>query len=596
MRLLLLLLLFNFWLFGEVIEKFHTDLIVVNNQKVVVKESIRYNFGSQAKHGIFLDIPKNDTKLSHLQVLQNGTEVPYKIFRKKEFYRIRIGDPQKVITGRNDYKISFTLEGMIVRKFGNKNKIIFDFIGTGWRVPIKEASGRLFLPSKLQKGSFTVQGFRGGFGSQKPIVVKRVGTLLEFHTSNLAPHEGVTLSVTFDPSLMEASSAPSDAYYKNPLYYLFLAPIIALFYYFAKRYNFFGDIGSIAPRYHPPKDLTLLEAGLLKDNFVDFEEIKPTILELANLGYLKVESENGKLYLHKIEKENAQLTKDQQMVYDALFEDGNIISNSALKIEKSLFENIRNFLHESLVQKGYFGSKVSSARHSFLFAAIFTALITVGGFFYYIFRDSGFESIVPLLVASLFILIGAANLIGGIKSRNFFVILFSIVWILFALFFLANSLQSEDLLISIGLMLGLIAIGTYMIYRRMNTLTFKGVLAKRHLLGLREFIDKAQKDKIKYFLAEDPFYLDKLLPYALLFGLNKHWLQLYQELDTPLPQWYEGDINTFTDIDFDTEEFDPNANQFDGFTPNGITIDSRDFSDFGDFSGGGFGGGGGDSW
>ncbi|HHC11247.1 MAG TPA: DUF2207 domain-containing protein [Campylobacterales bacterium] len=158
------------------------------------------------------------------------------------------------------------------------------------------------------------------------------------------------------------------------------------------------------------------------------------------------------------------------------------------------------------------------------------------------------------------------------------------------------SIQSKDLLISIGLMLGIIAVGTYMIYKRMNTLTFKGVLAKRHLFGLREFIDKAEKDKIKFFLKEDSHYLDKLLPYAMLFGLNEHWLKLYQDLETPLPQWYDGDIGSFSHIDFEPHQFNPNDNKFDGFTPNDISIDSRDFSDFGGFSGGGFGGGGGGSW
>lgn len=595
MRLLLLTLLCNFWLFGEVIEQFHTDLVVLSNEKVVVKEQIKYNFQESHRHGIYLDIPKNKTKISNLKVSQNGVSTPYKLFRKKEFYRVRIGDPNRYISGVVDYKISFSLEGLIVRKYKDKNAIIFDFIGTGWKVPIQYANGKLYLPKELQ-GKVSLQGFRGSFGSKEPVAIKTSGSVVEFSSDNLAPHEGVTLLAAFDPSLMALSKEPSNTYYEEPIYYLFLAPILALFYYFAKRYNFFGDIGSIAPRYRPPEDLTLLEAGLLKDNFVDFEEVKPVILELANLGYLKIETQDGELYLHKLDKDNSGLSHDQAKVYNAVFEESSMVANKGLKVEQSLFENIKKYLHQSLVEKGYFGSKVSSARSSFLFAATFTALLTVGGFFYYIFRDSGFEALMPSGVASFFIVMGVVNLIGGIKSRTVGTILFSIVWILFSLFFLAMSIQSKDLLISIGLMLGIIAVGTYMIYKRMNTLTFKGVLAKRHLFGLREFIDKAEKDKIKFFLKEDSHYLDKLLPYAMLFGLNEHWLKLYQDLETPLPQWYDGDIGSFSHIDFEPHQFNPNANKFDGFTPNDISIDSRDFSDFGGFSGGGFGGGGGGSW
>ena len=595
MRLLFLALLFNFWLFGEVIEQFHTDLVVVNNEKVIVKEKIRYNFESLSRHGIYLDIPKNQTILSNLKVSKSGSATPFKLFRKKDFYRIRIGDPNSYVGGVVDYKISFTLKGKIVRKYNNKHAIIFDSVGTHWEVPIKRAEGRVYLPKRLQH-KVEVQGFRGKFGSKEPVAVQNDGTTLSFQADNLKPYEGITLLIQFNPSLMTLSKEPSLAYYKEPLYYLFLAPILALFYYFSKKYNFFGDIGSIAPRYRPPKDLTLLEAGLLKDNFVDFDEIKPTILELANLGYITIVTEDGQLFLKKEEKESSRLSEDQRVVYDAIFSVGDFVPNSEIKIEKPLFDKIKSYLHNSLVEKGYFGSKISTARQSFLFAAISAGLLTVGVFFYYIFRESGFEAFVPVAVSGFFIVTGIVNLIGGIRSRSFGTILFSVVWILFSLFFLATSIQSKDLIISIALMLAIIAIGTYMIYRQMNTLTFKGILAKRHLFGLREFIDKAEKDKIKFFLKEDSHYLDKLLPFAMLFGLNKHWLKLYEDLETPLPEWYNGDMGSFSHIDFTPSEFNPNSNSFDGFTPNDVSIDAGDFTDFGGFSGGGFGGGGGGSW
>ena len=596
MRALTLLFLFTIWLFGEAIESYHTDLVVLNNQKVVVTEDITYNFGTIRKHGIYRDIPKNKTKLENLKVTQNGYPVAFKLFRKKEYYRIRIGDPNYYVTGVVRYKISYNLEGKVVRKLNQKNAIIFDFIGTGWSVPIKEASGRLFLPKELQKGSLEIEGFRGRFGSKEPIKITRSGSLLEFHTYNLQPKEGVTLLVAFDPSLMEASKEPSSPSYKNPLYYLFFAPILALFYYFAKEYNLFGDIGSIAPRYRPPKELTILEAGLLKDNFVDFEELKAAIIELANLGYLKIEKIDSELYLKKLPKERSALSLDQQRLLEEIFSVGELVPNSQIRVEKGLFERLKEGLHQSLVDKGYFGSKVSTARQLFLFAATALGLLTLAGFFYYTFRESGYEALIPAAVASFFIMLGVVNFIAAYKSKSISTMLFFSLWILFSLLFLATSLQSKDLLISIGLMVLVIAVGGYIIYRGMNTLTLKGVLAKRHLLGLKEFIERAERDKIKFFLKEDPRYLDKLLPYAVLFGLNKHWLKLYQELNSDLPEWYEGDFSNFSSLDFNPRYYSPESNQFDGFTPNDISINPGDFGDFGGFSGGGFGGGGGGSW
>lgn len=594
-RLLFLLLLATFALFGEQIERFQTDLFVFNNQKALVKERIDYNFGFLQKHGIYLDIPKNDTKISNIKVLQNGKNAHFKLFNKKDFWRIRIGDPNGYVSKKVVYTISFALKGVIVRKLAGKNAIIFDFVGTGWRVPIKEAIGVLHLPKELQN-RVTLKAFRGYFGSKQRADVKNLGTKIEVFARNLRAKEGVTLLASFDPSLMKASEKPSSAYYKKPIYYLFLAPILALFYFFAKKFNLFGDIGSIAPRYRPPKELTVLEAGLLKDNFVDFAEIKPAIIELANLGYITINEQDGVMYLERTDKESSSLSSDQTQLLDAIFSSSSRVSNRDLKIETPVYAHIRAYLHNSLVNKGYFGSKVSSARDSFIFASAFVGLLTLAAFSYYALENSALGLLIPAGVSAVFVAIGVVNLIGGIKSHNIGTILFSIVWILFSAFFLFATIGSKDLAISLLLMVVIISAGAYMVYRRMNTLTFKGLLAKRHLLGLKEFIDKAQKDKIKFFLKEDKHYLDKLLPYAMLFGLNKHWLKLYQELQTPLPTWYNGDIDTFSYLDFEPTSFDPNSNSFDGFTPNSASIDSGDFSDFGGFSGGGFGGGGGDSW
>ena len=593
MKKLILLILFTFALFGEHIEHFDTKVVIKDSSNAYIKESILWDFGSNRRHGIYRDIPKNKMRLKNLEVYQNGRVAPYKLIDKNNYWRIRIGSPNYYVSGRVNYLIKYNLTGEVVRRLNSKNYIIVDVIGVGFKKPIKVATATIYLPKVLQN-KVNIKAFRGKFGSKTPVEFKNLGDRIVLKTYNLAPYEGVTISISFDPTLMDVGEKPSDKYWQNPIYYLFFAPILALFYYFGKRFNIFGDIGSIAPRYRPPKDLTVMEAGLLKDNFVEFDEIKPAILELANLGYIKIEEDNHGLYLKKIKEPDEKLTSIQRDLMDEIFGYSQIIPNNAIKIEKNFFERIRDKLHSTLVEKGYFGSSIKSVRSSFIFFVISVGLLSIGAFFYYVFKDSLAEKLIPMGVSLAFISVGIFNLFGAIKSRDFGATIFSILWIIFSSIFLLSVIGSKDLLISIILMIVVIAIGSYLIYKRLNTLTFKGALAKRHLLGLKEFIERADKDKIKFFLKEDKKYLDKMLPYAVLFGLNEHWLNLYKELETPLPDWYMGDYATFSNLDFEPSIFKDGS--FLDNIPNTPSINPGDFGGFGDFSGGGFGGGGGDSW
>jgi len=597
MKKLVLLFLFTFALFGqEYIQNYETKLVIHDNSKVSVKEQILYNFGYNNRHGIYRDIPKNDTLIRNVKVFRNGISEPFEVFSREKFWRIKIGDKNIYLNSTQLYQISYNLKGMIVRGQGDKNYIIFDIIGTGWKKPIKSAKGVIYLPKKLQ-GKVLVKAFRGRFGSTKNVNVENKGSYLVVKTNNLAPHEGLTISIEFESYLMKASQKPSFAYYKQPIFYLILAPIIGLFWFFGKRLNIFGEIGSIAPKYRPPKDLTAMEAGLLKDNFVDFEELKPALLELANLGYIKFEEEDGSTYIKKLKDADNSLTIIQKDIINELFGTESFLPSTLIKFRKTWFDDLKDKLHNNLVQKGYYGSSVKSARESFIFTAVGLGILTVGGFLYYISQSIGMDMLVPSVIAIGFLTIGIFNLFAAFKSGDFGGIAFSILWVIFSGFFLFSSLNSKDIVISLLLMIVIIVIGSILIYNKANTLTFKGILAKRHLLGLKEFIDKADKDKIKFFLQEDKHYLDKMLPYAVLFGLNEHWLKLYKELEAPMPEWYDGSYDGFSHLDFEPASY--STSQTGGFSE-GIgsspSIDIGDFGGFGGFSGGGFGGGGGDSW
>ncbi len=93
-------------------------------------------------------------------------------------------------------------------------------------------------------------------------------------------------------------------------------------------------------------------------------------------------------------------------------------------------------------------------------------------------------------------------------------------------------------------------------------------------------MSRVKSDEIKRRLEEDPLYLEKTLPYALLFGLNKHWIELFDKLNVPHPTWYHGSLHNITYLSsaIDKASSQPPSNEG------------------GSSGGGGFSGGGGGSW
>src|SRR4030042_5565186 len=115
-RFLALFLLPTFLLFASqadasenwVINRFHSDINILEDGEVRVVESIEADFGSEQKHGIFRDIPevyeiaeggKYYTKIEVTSVKNNEADTPYEILREGGYFRLKIGDPDEPITG-----------------------------------------------------------------------------------------------------------------------------------------------------------------------------------------------------------------------------------------------------------------------------------------------------------------------------------------------------------------------------------------------------------------------------------------------------------------------------------------------------------------
>ena len=126
--------------------------------------------------------------------------------------------------------------------------------------------------------------------------------------------------------------------------------------------------------------------------------------------------------------------------------------------------------------------------------------------------------------------------------------------------------------------------------------TKKGYEAIWHLKGFKQFLSVTDKERFKFHNApqKNPEQFLEYLPYAVAFGVEKEWAEVFKDMEIKTPDWYEGPSSSFSAFNISKEmsSFATAANAASG---SGYTSSSS-ASSGGGFSGGGGGGGGGGSW
>src|SRR6185436_19560328 len=76
--------------------------------------------------------------------------------------------------------------------------------------------------------------------------------------------------------------------------------------------------------------------------------------------------------------------------------------------------------------------------------------------------------------------------------------------------------------------------------------TEKGVAAKEHILGLKEYLQIAEKDRLEFHNAPEkkPEVFETLLPYAMVLGVANIWAKEFEGIYNEPPSWYSGPSST----------------------------------------------------
>ena len=165
-----------------------------------IVEVIDYDFGSQPRHGIFRDVPGLDPA-DPVQVASPSAPAQVEVTGTAHQTRLRIGDPERTVTGRHRYTIAYRLAGV-----APGGRLAWDAVGTSWPVGIAEAELHVAAPYRLEDARCV----QGATGSAEPCRVAQPepGHLVAT-VEGLDAGEGVTLYASAGARLPAAPALPA---------------------------------------------------------------------------------------------------------------------------------------------------------------------------------------------------------------------------------------------------------------------------------------------------------------------------------------------------------------------------------------------------
>lgn len=553
---------------GEVIKSFDADIVVNVDNSISIREKIVYSAGGISKHGIYRDIypysaEKKKMDISIISVTDEAGN-SYKYTREKvgKNLRLKIGDPDITFTGEKIYIISY-IASKAVSQLGDIDEIYWNVTGNEWTMPILKASAHVTLPENANASQTACYyGARGSINKCEAALQN--GSSYTFATPRLLlEEEGLTVAVGFNKGVVvpyTLSDNMLDLFYKYLPYIIAAAlPIIAFIFsyrYWRKNGRDERKTNVIVAEYDVPDGLTPLESVAIVEERLDSKIVSAEIIYLATKGYIKIkeiEIKNLLIFkskdyeLTKLKEYVGELNESDQNLLHALFKGGNTVRLSDLKnvFYKSLKTIIDPALRD-LVDEGYYKNLGKMKSGLSIFAIVMFTIWAAGIF--------------GVLPASLL-------LNSSISGVSFFVLGIVLSGIIIIIFYYLSPAKTE-----------------------------KGVSAKEKILGLKEYMQIAEKDRIIFANAPEskPEIFEKLLPYAMALGVADIWAKEFKDIYMNPPSWYSGSTNsTFNSVILSGALGDFSSSSLAASTP---PSSRGGGSSGGGFSGGGGGGGGGGSW
>ena len=560
------------------ITNYNVKIDVDKDKTAHVTENIDVFF-TISSHGIFRNIPLKGNTITNISVASDQ----FSLSDNNGYKKIKIGDPYRTITGPHSYKISYDYNFL-----DNKNEFYFNIIGTEWPVEIRRVNFTVNMPEQfdpnkagLSIGKEGTAGFNGG----AQFFVDN-NTLSGYTTRTLPAYNGITLRVEVPGGYFNHKTNYTTLVVISVMVLLTLFSIITWY--------MVGKDKPVIPvvTFYPPKNYNSAEVELMYKGKATEKGLVSLIFYLANKGYLKISDSMYGFEIEKIKNYNGK-NHIEKAFMDALLPSQKI-SQIDLSISRTFYRKCQAIINNiNKARDKIFVKDSISPGLIFLMSLYLLGLgaLTIFSLFCFdILRifSMGFVILFPtiaLVVLISFFVSSSKNIVSGC-----FIIIWSAGFGGVPLLMLLPNLVINSATIpaiTTGI-IGLI-ISSICLYQLPQRNEF-GNRMLGEVLGLKKFIEVAEKHRLEKLLAENPSYVYDVLPYAYVLDVSDKWIKQFESIMKLQPEWYSGNV-------LNVHSFNTFSNNFSSVTtPSTSNGGVSSSSGGGGHSGGGGGGGGGGSW
>ncbi|MGB4984727.1 MAG: DUF2207 domain-containing protein [Erysipelotrichaceae bacterium] len=591
-----------------VINHYDIKIDVQEDGKILVKEKIAVTF-SQQRHGIYSNISTkynvnidniNKTytfPITNAKVLSNHQ---YDVETQNNGISFKIGSKDSYANTNEVYELSYVI---------NTNNLNFEDYSLfyqnliyRWDTTVDQFTFEINFPKDINKDkvAFYIGNDINNNNYLKYTVDQK--TIKGVYDHTLKNNESITLSAILDKN-----------YYTYPTYTTYytifslisgLGLVIAILLYLKHKKN--ATILTTTVMFQPPKGVSSAECGFIIDNQANNHDIISLILEWSKDGYLKIKEIEDGLQFTKI-KELDDQPEYQKKLFMQLFYEGDVVSTITLK--DKFYQHINSCINNLTFYMNRKENRVYDEKSQAI--VILFSIIAIMLSFGYAFMNNYFKNLmiingmfsiviqnVPLIVLMLLLLVYKDKKYALTKINKSGYAILSII--LSVIYIVLGILYSETKYLPFTIIINLCCL--IMLFIAPKYLEFSGNGAKRlgEILGLKQFIEYAEKDRLEALVKDNPYYFFDILPYAYAFQMVDVWNEHFKDLETIAPDWYEGQntfINNYILISALNNSLYHASHDMTSIPVTASNDVGGGFgSGGGGFSGGGFGGSSGGSW
>ncbi|MFA5676299.1 MAG: DUF2207 domain-containing protein [Christensenellales bacterium] len=576
-------------------------ITVGENNVIDVVERLTLNF-TQERHGFYYELQTKgnlyrdtgSSKYNYHVYDFNVYKNKFELSREGDFLVAKIGDPNILVFGEVTYLISYkcNLGADGIEEF---DEFYWNILYCNYNNTIDRASFSIEMPKKFDSKPYI---FLSAFGSadESGVYWQKDGNTITGQTlRTVRGGEYITARITLPQGYFVGATDPAAAWRNAILIVSGLCVLLAFLLWV--RY---GRDEKVFPtvEFYPPDKMTPAEAGYIIDGCVDDKDVVSLLLYWADKGYIKiVERSKGDFELVKL-KDLDDVKSFERPMFRKLFAMGDAVAVSSLKYSfyttmSTTKTAVKNYF-EGAKSRQIYTKESKRARIAMGLITMLPIALTLFWVFYAETYDFMLAAAIAvaggwIISLPLFILVRVIEKWKSTKKVSRIAQLAGSIFVLAAALAvyiaLMNKTTGFDLLAATCGATIVLLLLTMVMHKH----TKQGAEWLAKLIGFKEFIEKAEKDRIKVLVEQNPSYFYNVLPYAYVLGVTDKWAKNFKNIGIQPPDWYSGSygVSMFNSMVF-TSMISRSMTSF------RETMVSRPSSSGGggSFGGGSFGGGG----